>query len=156
MRIICCGNLYRGDDSAGLLVAERLHRLGIEVSMLTGEATELVEAMDGADEVLIVDVVTTGAPAGTIHEWHDGTPEFQHSSATTHALGVAEGIALARALGNLPERLHIYSIEAKTFEAGGEISVELRRAADELASRIADLLHEPVARNQRIWRTSIP
>lgn len=146
MRIICCGNLYRGDDGAGLLAAERLGQLGIEVRRITGEATDLVEAMDGAEEVLVVDAVTTGAPAGTIHEWHDGTREFQHNSATTHALGVAQGIALARVLGNLPERLHIYSIEAKTFEVGGEISVEVRRAAEELASRIADLLSEALAR----------
>jgi hydrogenase maturation protease len=139
MRIICCGNLYRGDDGVGLLVAKRLRQLGIEVSTCKGEATELLEAMDGPDEVLIVDAVTTGAQAGTIHEWHDGAREFQHSSTTTHALGVAEGIALARVLGNLPERLHIYSIEATTFKAGGKISVELRQAADELAHVIADL-----------------
>jgi len=142
MQIICCGTLYRGDDSAGLLVAERLHQLGIEVSTCTGEATDLVEAMDGANEMLVVDVVTTGAPAGTIHEWHDGTPEFQHNAATTHALGVAEGIALAEALGRLPDRLHVYSIEGKIFEVGGEISAELREAADELAQGIAGLVSE--------------
>ncbi len=156
MRIICCGNLYRGDDGVGLMVAARLRQLGIEVSTCTGEATELLEAMDGADEVLVVDAVTTGAPAGTIYEWHDGTGEFQHNSATTHALGVGEGIALARALGTLPEGLHIYSIEATTFEAGGEISVELRQAADELAHRIADLNSDAAARNSRIWRTARP
>ena len=146
MRIICCGNLYRGDDGAGLLVAERLRQLGIEVSTCTGEATELLEAMDGDDEVLVVDAVTTGAPVGTIHEWHDGTRAFQHSSATTHALGVAEGLALARVLGNLPQRLHIYSIEATTFDAGGEISVELRQAADELAHIIAELFQSRSSR----------
>jgi hydrogenase maturation protease len=140
MRIICCGTPYRGDDGAGLVVAERLHQLGIGVSTCTGEATDLLQAMNGAEEVLVVDAVITGAPAGTIHEWHDGTVEFQHNSSTSHALGVAEGIALARVLGRLPERIHLYSIEAKNFKVGGEVSADLNRAADELAQHIADLV----------------
>lgn len=118
MRIICCGNPYRADDAAGLLVAERLHQLGIEVSTCTGEATDLLQAMNGAEEVLIVDAMTSGAPLGTIHECHDGITEFQHNAPTTHALGVAQGIALAGVLGRLPARLHMYSIEARTFEVG--------------------------------------
>ena len=143
MRIICCGTPYRADDGAGLLVAERLHQLGIEVSTCTGEATDLLRAMDGAEEVLIVDAVTSGALAGTVHEWHNRFAQFQHNAPTTHALGVAEGIALAGVLGRLPERLHIYSIEARTFEVGAEISPELRQAADQLAQRIADLVSHP-------------
>lgn len=139
MRIICCGTPYRGDDAAGLVVAQRLQRLGIEVSMCTGEATALLQAMDGADDVLIVDAVITGAARGTIYEWLDDATEFQHNSPTTHALGVAEAIALARVLGRLPKRLHIYSIEAAKVEVGVEVSVEVSRAAEELAHRIADL-----------------
>jgi hydrogenase maturation protease len=143
MRIVCCGTPCRGDDAVGLVVAERLQQLGIEISACTGEATDLLLAMNGAEEVLIVDaVVTKGAPAGTIYEWHDGGTEFQHNSFTTHGLGVAEGIALARVLGRLPERIHLYSIEAKTLELGGEVSAEVRRATDELARRIADLVSD--------------
>ena len=137
MRIICCGTPFRGDDAVGLLVAERLQQLGIDVSTCTGEALDLLEAMDGADEVLIIDAVISGAAEGTIYEWHDCTAEFQHNSSTSHALGVAEGIALARALGRLPQRLHIHSIEARKFEVGRELSAEVMRAADELAQRIA-------------------
>src|SRR5512146_3528146 len=96
MRIICCGTPYRGDDGAGLLVAERLQQLGIEVFTCMGEATDLLCVMDGADDVLVVDAAVTGAPAGTIHEWHHRTSQFQHNSSTTHSLGVAEGIALGR------------------------------------------------------------
>lgn len=138
MRIICCGTPYRGDDGAGLLVAERLQQLGIEVSTCTGEATDLLCAMDGADDVLVVDAAVTGAPAGMIHEWRHGAAEFQHNSSTTHSLGVAEGIALGRILGRLPRQLHVYSIEAKNCEMGGEISAESQRAGEELAQRIAD------------------
>ena len=140
MRIICCGSLFRGDDRAGLLVAEQLHQLGIEAFTCTGEATDLLHAMTGAQEVVIVDAVIAGAAAGTIHEWHDATTEFQRNSSTTHALGVADGIALARVLGRLPERLHIYCMEAKVFDVGREVSAEVKRAAYQLAQRIADFV----------------
>jgi hydrogenase maturation protease len=95
--------------------------------------------MNGTEEVLVVDAVTTSAPAGTIREWHDGAIEFQHNSSASHALGVAEGIALARVLGRLPERIHLYSIEAKNFKVGGEVSA-VNRAVDKLAQRIANLV----------------
>ena len=35
MLIIGCGNRTRGDDGAGVLVAERLRKLGIEAEMRT-------------------------------------------------------------------------------------------------------------------------
>ena len=137
MRIICCGTPFRADDAAGFLVAERLQQLGIEARMCVGDGTDLLQAREGAEEVLLVNAVLSGARAGTIYEWHN-CAQFQLNCASSHALGVAEGIALARALGRLPERLHIYSIEAKTFEIRDETSVEIMRAADELARRIAD------------------
>ena len=140
MRVVCCGTPYRGDDGAGLVVAERLLQLGIAVSTSTGEATDLLEAMSGTQELLVVDAAITGAPVGTIHEWHDLPTESRHNPFTGHALGVTTGIALARLMGKLPQRFRIFSIEAKTSEVGSQISDEVRRAADELAHRIAGLV----------------
>jgi hydrogenase maturation protease len=146
MPIICCGTAYRGDDGAGLLVADRLHQLN--VSLHVHRRSYRSAAGHGrAEEVLIVDALITGAPAGTVSEWYDGAAELQHNSSTSHALGVAEGIALARGLEKLPTRLHIYSVEARTFEIGREMSSEVRRAADELAKFIATLMAE--------WRPNI-
>ena len=66
MLIIGCGNRQRSDDGAGILVAERLRDLGIEADMRTGEAVDLIEAWKGADDVIVVDTVVTGAPSGTV------------------------------------------------------------------------------------------
>jgi len=40
MRILCCGNRYRGDDAAGLLVADRLQELGLAAQTLGGEVRD--------------------------------------------------------------------------------------------------------------------
>ena len=43
MLIIGCGNRDRGDDAAGVLVAEGLRQLGMDVEIRRGEAAELIE-----------------------------------------------------------------------------------------------------------------
>jgi len=75
MRLVLgCGNPDRGDDAAGRLVARRLGELGIEARENSGDALALLDAWQGADEV----VVTVG---GTIPA--DDIPELKK-------LGVAE------------------------------------------------------------------
>jgi hydrogenase maturation protease len=143
MRIICCGNPERGDDGAGPLVARRLRDLGVEAETRTGEASELLEAWRGADHVVVVDAVETGAPAGTVWMWDHGQASFParpskvRPSTSTHGLGLAEAITLARVLDRLPERLRVYGIEGRRFEPGTEVSPEVKLAVEEVVRQIA-------------------
>jgi hydrogenase maturation protease len=137
MLIIGCGNRQRGDDGAGVLAAERLRALGIEAEVCSGEPSQLMEAWRGHDDVILIDAVMTGALAGTVQVW-DGQRPMQRgkSSGSTHGMGVAEAIALARTLDCLPARLRVYGIEGKKFEIGSEISPEIERGVQEVVERI--------------------
>jgi len=142
MLIIGCGNRQRGDDGAGLLVAERLQELGIEAEMRAGEAADLIEAWQHAYDVIVIDAVLTGAPAGTVQTW-DGRQSLGSSSPTvsTHGFGVAEAIALAHALDRLPRRLRVYGVEGRSFESGAAISPEVMLGVEEVVRRIvADVI----------------
>ncbi len=140
MRIIGCGNLERGDDGVGVVVVQRLRQLGIEARVRTGEALDLMEAWAGADDVIVVDAVVTGAPVGTVHVWDDCLAEMPRSlSASTHGFGVPEAIELARTLGRLPSRLRVYGIEGRQFEVGAGISPEVERAGEQVAQEIVAL-----------------
>jgi len=136
--ILGCGNRQRGDDAAGILAAERLRALGFTVEVYSGEASELMDAWSGADDVIVIDAVVSGATAGTVHVW-DGRhpPAFASATGSTHGLGVAQAIELARALGCLPARLRVYGIEGQRFEVGSEVSPEVERAVEEVVRRIA-------------------
>jgi len=137
MRIICCGNPERGDDGAGALVAGRLRDLGVEAETRTGEASELLEAWRGADHVVVVDAIETGAPAGTVWRWEGWQTNFPtRRSTSTHGLGLSEAITLARVLDRLPHRLRIYGIEGRRFEAGTEVSPEVKLAVEEVVRQI--------------------
>ena len=123
MLIIGCGNRQRSDDGAGIVVAERLRELGIKADTCAGQPADLIEAWTGADDVIVVDVVVTGAPVGTVQTWDARQVLISRKApASTHGLGVAEAIELARVLGRLPARLQVYVIEGQRFEHGAKIS----------------------------------
>jgi hydrogenase maturation protease len=138
MQIICCGNPDRGDDSAALLVAQQLHKLGIEAEVQSGDALDLIESWDETDEVCVVDATVTGAAPGTVRVWDGALPEnVLTGTASTHGLGVGEAIYLAQILNRLPKRLRVYGIEGKQFAPGEQVSAEVQEAAEKVAKQIA-------------------
>lgn len=139
MLIIGCGNRQRGDDAAGILVAERLREIGIAAEVCSGQAADLIDAWADAEDVIVVDAVVTGAPAGTVETWDTSrTLTTRKTPATTHGFGVAEAIEIARALDRLPARLQVYGIEARQFEPGSEVSPEVAAGIQEVVRRISD------------------
>jgi hydrogenase maturation protease len=132
------GNDWRGDDAAGLIAARRLRELlpGVRVVEVGGDASALLDAWTGAELAIVIDAVRSGAPPGTIHRL-DGGPPAAMRLGSTHAIGLAEAIALGRALGRLPARLELYGIEAASFETGAGLSPEVARAVEALCERLS-------------------
>jgi len=85
--------------------------------------------------VIIIDATMSGEAPGTIHRFDASAQPIPKSSfrCSTHAFGVAEAIDLARALGNIPQRLMVYGIEGKNFAAVVGLSAEVEKAAGEAA-----------------------
>ena len=137
MLIIACGNRDRGDDAAGVLVAEGLRQLGIDVQIRSGEPAGLIESWCGVDDVIVVDAVMTGAPAGSVTFWDEQYPPASSSATpSTHGLGLAEAIELSRVLGCLPIKLRVYGIEGRYFEVGVEVSHEVKNAVERVVRSI--------------------
>ena len=141
MRIIGVGNPERSDDAAGVLLARRLRELGVDAQEFTGDPLALIEAWNGSPEVILIDTVVSGAAAGTITVWDAGKSPLppERFCCSTHALGLAEAVEIARGLGRLPEKLVIYGIEGGRFDVGGELSAEVADAVERLAREIASV-----------------
>jgi len=152
--IIGVGNADRSDDAAGLLVARWLRELGIDAREHTGDPLALIDAWDGASEAILIDTVVSGAAPGTITKWDAGETPLPPDQfcCSTHALGLAEAVEIARSLGRLPGRLMIYGIEGVSFEFGGAPSAEVAAAVERVAQEIAkiDLVGQP------FWAASQP
>jgi hydrogenase maturation protease len=137
MRIIACGNRNRNDDGAALVVAERLRSLGVEVTVVSGEAASLIETWKDADDVIIIDTVVSGTSVGTVHLWDsEQSLPLSFAPASTHGLGVAEAIEFARTLGLLPARLRLYGIEGQDFGFGTNLSPELLPAIGKVVALV--------------------
>ena len=144
MRVVAVGvgNSYRSDDRVGLVVAERLRddAGGAEVITCEQESLRLLDAWVGADLVLVVDAVSSGADAGTVHRFDasEGALPTRVFRGSTHALGVGDAIELARTLGRLPDRVLVYGIEGETFTAGDDLSPAVAAAVEPLVSEIRE------------------
>lgn len=141
LALIGIGNRFRGDDAAGLEVASRLratHPPGCRILEEGGEPVSLIEGFALVKEALVVDAVSSGAEPGTLHRF-DATAEplpvelFKNS---THALGVADAVELARELERLPHRLSIYGIEGANFDAGEGLSPAVESTVDALVAEL--------------------
>ncbi|MDE3167732.1 MAG: hydrogenase maturation protease [Acidobacteriota bacterium] len=140
--IIGCGTWDRGDDAAGLLAVRLLRERGVDAREHTGDGLALIQAWQGAAEVILIDAVLTGSAAGTISRWDGSAPVRTDTvRASSHAFGVAEAVQLARALGKLPPRFLMYGIEACNFRLGTAVSSEVAAAARALADRLSARPH---------------
>jgi hydrogenase maturation protease len=140
--VIGVGNPDRGDDGAGPAVVAHLRKRnlpGIALKTVSGEAAELIRAWQDADRVVIVDAASCGLAAGTIREFDIGSPDLGIASnrASTHGLGVAEAIALARNIGVLPDGV-VVIIAGENFRPGESLSGPVAAAVAAVAARIAD------------------
>jgi hydrogenase maturation protease len=133
VKVIGVGNAWRRDDAAGLEAAHRLGGTAVE-----GDVADLVEALAGQDEVVIVDAVSGGAAPGTVTVLAPPLPP-ELFAASTHVLGLADALELARALGKLPPRVLVYGIEGADFGTGEGLT-------DAVAAAVARVVEEVAAR----------
>jgi hydrogenase maturation protease len=141
VKIVCVGNRWRSDDAVGLEVARRLAGTlpaGVELLEREGEPTGLIAAWEGADAVWLVDAVSSGAAPGTVHRLDASDRELPGEvfRTSTHHVGLAEAVELARALGRLPGRTVVYGIEGGSFDVGDELTPAAATALDAVAEAV--------------------
>ncbi len=131
------GNSYRGDDAVGPLVAELFARSSADVRDVgpLAEPLDLLGRFDGADLVIVIDAVRSGAPRGTVRvidvELHSSHDDETLGVTSTHGIGLVGVLRLAHAVGCAPRRLVLVAVEGDAFELGATMSDEVRSAVPE-------------------------
>ncbi len=157
--VLGVGNAWRGDDAAGLEVARRLGQAAPACARIRtheGDPSGLIAAWREQQHVIVVDAVGSGAAPGTVHRLDPLREPLrsQMFSASTHHLGVAEAVELARALDRLPARLELYGIEAAGFDAGAPLTEAVERAVGQVAAELAQRLAQVGSRRRTTARRS--
>lgn len=119
LRILGVGSPFIGDSlglqAIALLQQEtRLRTLPFrqELLALDRPGSGLIDDMAGADVVVLIDAMVSGENPATVKRIHPDELILRSGIPSSHSLGVAESLALARVLGALPPQLFIYGIEA--------------------------------------------
>lgn len=161
MLVIAVGNSYRSDDGAGPELAARvraLHLPGVSVIEALGDVG-LIDTWTGYGDVIVLDAVQSGAAPGTVIRLDVTRAPLprQWFRLSSHQVGVADAVELARALHKLPPSLVFVGIEGKRFDEGQRLSPEVSAALDEAAALVAaESRHAAARRGRQAARRSNP
>ena len=82
-----------------------------ELLTLDRPGPALIEYLEPQARVILIDAMQSGQPPGSVRDLALDELIASAGMPSTHALGLAETLRLAEALGVLPERLHLLGIE---------------------------------------------
>lgn len=139
--VVGVGNVYASDDGVGPEIVKRLQTDSdaVEFVALRQAGVELLDLMDRCDVLFVVDAVSSGAPAGTVHreEWTADTLASRGvERASSHGLGVREMLDLAAALDRLPARVILWGVEMASTEPKKGLSPAVADAVPAIVARI--------------------
>jgi hydrogenase maturation protease len=144
--VIALGNPDRGDDGVGLAVAQCLRELlpnEVPIISASGDALGLIPTWAEFDAIICIDAVASANAPGSIHRFDLTAADLpnQFAVASSHALGLVDAIALARALQETPRQIIVYGVEGVCFAAAAPLTPEVAAAIVDVAHRVAAEVH---------------
>jgi hydrogenase maturation protease len=143
--VLGLGNPLRGDDGIGSRAAELLQQRGLRDGVEALDAgtagLDLLRLLDGPRRVIIVDAADVGLEAGQFARFAPDQVEFMGRAETlpTHEVGLAEVLALARALERPLPEIVIFGVQPGSLEWGAGLTPEVEAS---LASLLEAVLRE--------------
>ena len=139
--VVGIGNPDRGDDALGRMIARMLRPRvpgDVRVVELDGEASTLLAELQQARRAWLIDAAQAGTIPGTIHRLDCSSADLPMPAGTvsSHGFGVAEAIALARALDVLPSQCIVYAVGMADLTIGAAPSPEVTAALDDVVARV--------------------
>ncbi len=135
-RILGVGTPH-GDDQLGWIAVDRLRPLlpeGLLMAKASG-GPGLLECLAGQDDLVIVDALAPAGRPGTVRSFAWPCDDFIACAPwSSHGLGVVEALRFAEALGSLPRRVLIETVEAERTLPGAGLSPVVSRGLDDLVA----------------------
>lgn len=145
--IIGIGNRFRSDDAVGIVVAQGVaDRLGGKVDVLLhrSDPAYLLDVWQQRELVIAADAVNEDQqPPGKIYFWDALRSDIPASELliSTHSLGLASAVELAKSLQQLPENLWLCGINCQQFDMGERLSAEVAAGAELLIESLIQRLN---------------
>jgi hydrogenase maturation protease len=141
--VLGIGNLLMGDEGAGSYAAQQLAQRGVPegVEVLDGGVGSflLLEPMQSAGRVILMDATMDGRAPGTIRRL---TPRFSSDyprTLTAHDIGLKDLLDAFHLLGTVPE-VTLFAISVAAAEMGVGLSPAVSAAVERAVALVADEL----------------
>jgi hydrogenase maturation protease len=143
-RIFCLGNELVCDDGVAIRVGRILASLSlppeVQVEFAPQLGFDLLDVVQGAERIVLVDAMSTGRPPGTCVAL-EGTAIARYSAgaAISHTVGIAELIEVAHRLapGRSRPSILFVGIEGQCFDRyGRDLSPKVRAAIPEAVDEV--------------------
>jgi len=152
------GNEFRRDDGVGpAVVAEVGRRMGPDVdARAVRDPLDLLDRWGGADLAIVVDALRGGDPPGTVRvlrlEAPDPSPDPApgggesrgHRARSTHGIGLARVLRLARTLGAAPKAVAVVGVQGEDFGDGSGLSDPVSAAVPRAVAQVVRLIDDRV------------
>jgi len=145
--VLGIGNTILSDEAAGVRAAEALEQgwlLPPEVQVIDGGTSgmEMIEDLESADLLIVLDVVKAGKAPGTlVRIAGDAVPKFFRRKLSPHQIGLPDVLASLELLGTMPGEIIVHGVEPVSLELGTEMTQTVAAAVPLLAQQAAaDLL----------------
>lgn len=144
VRVIGLGQRVAGDDGVGLCVLDALARdppPGVELRRVSDSA-QLVELVQGARRVVVVDAAVAAGPTGTVRTIEaSALADSAVAPVSTHGVSVGQALDLARVLagGELPPVVIVAIAIDPPNGYSTELSEPVRAAVPVAVARVREL-----------------
>ncbi len=143
MVIIGVGNDLLGDDSVGLLVAEKLKNMkceGVVVKKLIGHPMRVLEECLGFEKAVIIDSIrVSGLKEGEVLRLELPKMEVEGSIFSPHSIDIVSAYKILKRIipEQVPKELVVYGINVSQHVSfGNKISDSIRKLVDEVVALI--------------------
>ncbi len=136
--VLGIGNTILTDEAAGVRAAEMLerdYRMPDNVQVIDGGTSgmEMIEDLSNLDFLIVLDVVKTGAAAGTVVKIAgDDIPVFFRRKLSPHQIGLPDVLASLELLDTMPKEIIVLGVEPISLELGMEMTATIAAKVPEL------------------------
>jgi hydrogenase maturation protease len=144
--VIGIGNELRRDDGVGLTVADEIANRelpGLRVLTAIGEPGAILDAWVSASLAVVVDAVMgEGSKPGQIRRWTPGD-DAEPAVVSSHALGLPQTYALGQALGQIPDKLVVFTVDVANTGHGVGLTSAVAAAVPNVVDAVIAELGSP-------------
>lgn len=145
--ILGLGNLLRTDDGLGVHAIRALDGKVGDWELIDGGTLglTLLPYLEGVGDLLILDSIRLGEPAGTLHRFSslDFVRMGRDQAISGHDLGLLELWNGLQLKGSLPLHCEVLGLEPESLEWGTELSATVQNALPLLLDQVLELVPFP-------------